>query len=104
MITTSVLLQRGFQQSFGTMGRGHHFATGVRMIMAFADFVEVCMDVHHLHETSDKSAPFGMLVGWTIAFSVLCNDDCYRASLAMHTDAASLSDLVTLLHSMSLCA
>ena len=39
-----------------------------------------------------------------IYFSVLCNDDCYRASLALHTDAASLSDIVTLLQSMCLCA
>ena len=29
---------------------------------------------------------------------------CYRASLATHTDAASLSDFVTVLHSMCLCA
>ena len=31
------------------------------------------------------------------AFSVFSNDDCYRASLAMHTDAASLSDFFALL-------
>ena len=37
------------------------------------------------------------------AFSVLCNDDCYRASLAMHSDAASLRDFVTLVQIMRLC-
>ena len=30
-------------------------------------------------------------------------DDCYRASLVMHTDAASLSDFLTLLQRMCLC-
>ena len=44
------------------------------------------------------------LVGFTIAFSVLCNDDYYRTSLAMYTDAASLSNFATLLQSMCLCA
>ena len=49
-------------------------------------------------------AIFPVLVGVTIAFSVLCNDDCYRASLAMHTDAASLINFATLLQRMCLCA
>ena len=40
---------------------------------------------------------FGVVVGVTISFSVRCNDDCYRASLTMHTDVASLSNSATLL-------
>ena len=35
---------------FGTMGRGHHFAPIVNMIIGFADFVGVCMDVHHVQD------------------------------------------------------
>ena len=47
---------------------------------------------------------FGVIVGVTISFSVLCNDDCYRASLTMHTDVASLSNSATLPQSMCLRA
>ena len=43
---------------------------------------------------------FGVVVGVTISFSVRCNDDCYRASLTMHTDVASLSNSATLLQCM----
>ena len=38
------------------------------------------------------------------AAGIFCCFDCSRASLAMHTDAASLSDFVTLLQSACLCA
>ena len=58
----------------------------------------------HQHSTATEHALDDVIVGVTIAFSVLCNDDCYRASLAMHTDAASLSNSATLLQSMHLRA
>ena len=55
-LTIGALLQRGFHQSVGTTGRGHHFATDVKMKRASADFVDVCMDVHRLLDTSNKCA------------------------------------------------
>lgn len=63
MITTYALLQRGYHQSFGTMGIGHHCALGMGMIVTLSDFVNVYMDIHHLHNTNNTSAPFGMVVG-----------------------------------------
>ena len=47
-----------------------------------------------------RKRSFGVVDGVTISFSVRCNDDCYRASLTMHTDVASLSNSATLLQCM----
>ena len=52
-LTIGALLQRGFHQSVGTTGRGHHFATDVKMKRASADFVDVRMDVHRFLDTSN---------------------------------------------------
>ena len=71
-LTIGALLQRGFHQSVGTTGRGHHFATNVKMKRASADLVDTCMDVHRLPETSDaQRCSFLLAVMSAVLFSLL---------------------------------